>query len=117
MTERLVSRRVPYLPITVELGRPSRRLEALLDTDFEGDLVIPETVALGPIEVRGSRVFQMADGTEITRRIYDGNVIVGQLGAFPVVVVPLGDECFMGLRLARRFAITLDHGREIVVEP
>lgn len=117
MMQRLVSQRVPFLPITVALGRPSTPFEALLDTGLEGDPIVPETPTRGPIGIRGCLAFGMAEGSEILRPIDDGTAIVGPLGAFPVVVVPLGDECPIGVRFASGFLVTPDHGRQPVVDP
>lgn len=117
MTERLVSSRVPYIPVTVTFGGRTERIDALLDTGFEGDLVVPEFLALQADDPDGEQVLQLADGSRIVRSFYRGSITVGQLGAFPGLVVALGEECLMGLRLASRFAVTLDHGRRVIVEP
>ena len=113
----MVIPRVPYIPVAVAFGGRTEHIEALLDTGFEGDLVVPERYARQASEPDGGQVLRLADGTEIVRPIFRGSITVGQLGTFPGLVVALGDECLMGLRLANRFAITLDHGRRIVVEP
>ena len=61
-------------------------------------------------------MYRLTDGSPIIRPTDSGTVAVGRLGEFPVRVVALGDECLVGMRLANRFSITLDHGQRIVVE-
>lgn len=41
MTQPVESRRFPYLPLRVELDGLELRLEALIDTGFDGDLALP----------------------------------------------------------------------------
>jgi predicted aspartyl protease len=113
---RLVSANPPYLPILVQIRQTSRRLEALLDTGFDGDLVVPVAMraSLGRPDHFGR--FRLADGPRALADAYAGEVNFGPLGSFPAEIVALGDECLMGRGLADRFSILLDHGRQIIVE-
>ena len=117
MTPRLVSERSPYVPITVSLRQRASSFEALLDTGFEGDLMVPAAFAanVGPPDLL--RLFVLADGSETMGGIYFGAVDLGPLGTLAVQIGALGDECMIGLRIAHRFRVTLDHGRQIVFEP
>jgi hypothetical protein len=46
----------------------------------------------------------------------DKSVEVGDLDAVPAVVTALGDEVLLGVGIAARFTIILDHGRRVIVE-
>jgi predicted aspartyl protease len=117
---RLVSEHFPYLPIEVIF--PSLaiwlRLEALLDTGFDGGLIIPEDAAqrLGPPE--GLSHWRLPDGTELTTPDWEGLLeLRGVIRDLAVTVSALGDETIMGRAAMSHFAIVLDHGRRLVVEP
>lgn len=117
MTPRLVSQRSPFIPIDGLFADKRAHYEALLDTGFDGDVVVPEhfAVDLGP--PNEFRVFRLADNTQTVCEVFFGQVELGPLGVFPVKLVALGNECLVGLRLAHRFAVLLDHGRQVVIEP
>lgn len=117
MNSRLVNDRFPYVPIIVTVDASSMRFDALLDTGFDGDLVAPRSVEAIAGIPNGIGEFSLADGSEVRCPIYFGTVEIGALGTFPVEIAALGDECLMGRGLSDRFSITLDHGRQIVVEP
>ncbi|MBM2811087.1 MAG: hypothetical protein HW416_1846 [Chloroflexi bacterium] len=38
---RVVSVRFPYLPVVIEIDGETHSLEALLDTGFDGDIILP----------------------------------------------------------------------------
>jgi predicted aspartyl protease len=117
VNRRLVSQRFPYFPIRVDLGRHVGDFEALLDTGFDGEVVIPESFAHGLGRPDQFRRFLLADGSESYGRVYRGTVTIGPFDSFPVEMVALGDECLVGARLASRFLITLDHGQRVIIEP
>lgn len=117
MNRRLVGPLVPYVPLTIRIGRAVESFEALLDTGFDNDFVIPESLLASLGAPAGYLSFPFPDGSTVDCPAFVGTVEIDSLGAFRAEIVALGDECQMGLRLANRFRITLDHGREIVVEP
>jgi hypothetical protein len=41
-TKTFTSAHFPYIPVTVFLNKRTETVEALLDTGFDGDLIIPE---------------------------------------------------------------------------
>lgn len=93
------------------------RFDALLDTGFDGDLVVPRSFEAVAGIPNGIGEFFLADGSAVRCPVYLGSVEIGALGAFPVEIAALADECLMGRGLSDRFTVTLDHGRRIVVEP
>lgn len=117
MIQRLASLRPPYVPITVTVRQATRRYTALLDTGFDGDIIVPRSFASVAGTPNGYAAFILADGSSGQTEIFLGSVDLDPLGTFPADVLALGDECLMGRGLADRFKIILDHGRELVIEP
>lgn len=117
MNQRLVGAHFPYILITVDVGAGPIAFEAMLDTGFEGAIIVPSAFARNAGTPKGYGVFTLADGSQTAGPAFTADVAVGPLGTFRVEIVALGNECLLGLRVANRFKITLDHGREIVVEP
>lgn len=117
MDRRLVSARFPFIPITITIGTWTATLDALLDTGFDGDLTLPRRLAssIGAPDHYGE--FIMADGAGVHRPVFLGRVEIGSIGDFPVEVAALGGDYLFGRGLSDRFSITLDHGRQIIVEP
>ncbi len=112
----IISSRFPYLPVHLQFGQNEADVEALLDTGFDGDVVIP-TSLMEDIDPDGHISWRLADGTQVTAPYYRGNVSVGGMGPLRVVITALGDEVLIGCGVAANFTITLDHGRELTVAP
>src|SRR5713226_3071463 len=113
MNQRVTSTRFPYLPIHLLLRQHELDLEALLDTGFDGDLVIAEgsLADLGPAD-RYLR-WRLADGSRVRSPGYLGSAHIASIGPIPIVVRILGDEHLVGRSLTDRFAVLLDHGRRL----
>jgi predicted aspartyl protease len=117
MDRRLVSTRFPYVPVTVTVGGWTATIEALLDTGFDGDMSVPRRLATSIGVPHHYGEFIMANGVEAYRPVFLGSGEIGSFGSFPIEVAALGGDYLLGLGLANRFAITLGHGRQIIVEP
>jgi predicted aspartyl protease len=114
---RLVSERFPYVSLHLTLGRYSRQLEALIDTGFDGDLIVPAdypTQGLHPVQFLDA---VLADRSQISVPTYAGVARIGDIEIAPVLVLKLGDVAIVGTNVIRRFTVTLDHGRRVIVEP
>ena len=98
MNQRLESTRFPYIPITISVNQLTTTFDALLDTGFDGEFIL-------------------ASGSAVYRPVFLGTATTGFLGKFPVEIAALGGEYLLGRGLSDRFAITRDHGRQIIVEP
>lgn len=111
----LVSTRFPYLPLTIRVRTYTTTVLALLDTGFDGDIVLPPDLL--PVGSTPDAYFRwmLADGTRIQAPTYDGAVELGGFKPFDVVISVLGDEPLVGRGVTDRFAITLDHGQRVIV--
>lgn len=116
-TPRLVSARFPYLPIRLQVRRRVEDLEALLDTGFDDDVVVPTSWIVNGHPPDGHVRLGLGDGSLVMAPYYDGTVELPGLGSFPVMVIALSDEPIVGRGLVERFRITLDHGQQVIVEP
>jgi predicted aspartyl protease len=117
MNGRLVSDRFPYLPIRLTIRGTTFTLEALLDTGFDGDVIVPTGVISERLPPNNQITWTLADGSEVTAPVYLGRVALEGLGTVPVSMSIIGTEPLVGLNLAKRFAVTLDHGERVIVEP
>lgn len=119
--DRLTSSRFPYLPISLHI--PGRYLEgrvqveALLDTGFDGDVAVPGGLLGNGHPAEAFVRWTLADGSEVLAPAYRGYIYFGSMGPINVVVTVLGDEHLIGRRAITRFRVTLDHGRQVVMEP
>jgi predicted aspartyl protease len=92
-------------------------VEALLDTGFDGAVVVPDGLISSGLPPDGYLPWVLADGSQVSTPAYVGAVRVGQMGPFPVVVITLGSEPIVGCGLISRFNVVLDHGQHVIVEP
>jgi len=111
----------PYIPVTVYLNKRAERVEALLDTGFDGDLIIPEGLMTnGKPPDSYLRLTLANQVTSVLAPAYLGRVEVaelGDVGEHTAIISVLGTEAILGRNLARHFHITLDHGKEVRVRP
>ena len=115
MTPRLVSSRFPFLPITLTIRQGTWNFEALIDTGFDGDLVLPRATLAGEQPDSYLR-YRLADGSVSTYGTFVGTLALGRLGQFPATVVELGDEPLIGRGITDRLRLTLDHGHQVIAE-
>jgi predicted aspartyl protease len=118
-TKTFTNAHFPYLPVTVVLNKRTETVEALLDTGFDGDLIIPENLMTNGKPPDSYLRFTLADQvTSVLAPAYLGRVEVAELGdagEHAAIISVLGTEAILGRNLARRFHITLDHGRHVMI--
>ncbi len=113
----LVSNEYPYVQVRVTVGKYRLSYRALLDTGFDGYLVLPESLEsqLGAPEFSVKTI--LADGSESMRPQFRAAVeIVGLNIGYVVRLMLLGDECLIGQGIIRQLKVTFDHGTQVVVE-
>jgi predicted aspartyl protease len=113
----VISERFPFVPVIIEFASDVREVEALLDTGFDGDLVLPAPMIPVGQPVLSRTSFRLADETSIHVPVFRAAAVVGGARVRPVLVAAVGGVPMIGRRLIRHFAVLLDHGRRVVVEP
>lgn len=113
--DRVESERFPYLPVTFTVGQRSHRVDALLDTGFDGYLSVPHELVAG---ASGSAFqdWELADGSLIRIPYYRATLRVGNLPPSPGLVIVLGDEVILGRAVSDQYRVVLDRGRRVIVE-
>lgn len=96
----------PFLPITLMVRNQTETVEALLDTGFDGDVVLPYGLVITSTPPDGFLLWTLGDGSEVQAPAYLATVMVGSFGPFDAVISVLGDEPIVGRSLTDRFAIT-----------
>jgi predicted aspartyl protease len=101
--------------------------QVLIDTGFSGDIVIPATEELKQYSPDAHATWTMADGSEVMAPIFLGSIRFPQLDEdvaemvgvtiVGVTITVLGDQALIGLSVLRRFTLTLDHGKQVILEP
>lgn len=113
----LISHDYPFLEVSITVRSFRTSSRALIDTGFDGYLILPVSFA-GSLGTPDSRAqWTLADGTPIFLPEYRGGIEIMGLGlTFMARIVLMGDECLIGQGIVRRLKVTFDHGREVVVE-
>jgi predicted aspartyl protease len=127
MSNKLTSSKYPFLPLSIHVRVSHRKsidlnTQVLIDTGFSGDIVVPVTEELKPYPPDAYATWTMADGSEIMAPIFLGSIRFPQLGEdvaemVGVTVTVLGDQPLIGQSVLRRFTLTLDHGKQVILEP
>ena len=127
MSKKLTSSKYPFLPLTVRVRVSNRKnidlhTQALIDTGFSGDIVVPATEELKQSPPDALATWTMADGSEVMAPIFLGTIRFPQLDddvaeIVGVTVTVLGDQAMIGLSVLKHFTLTLDHGKQVVLEP
>jgi len=127
MSNKLISTRYPFLPFTVHVRVTNRKnidlnTQALIDTGFSGDIVVPATEELKQYPADAYATWTMADGSEVLAPIFLGTIRFPELAddvavMVGVTVIVLGDQPLIGQSVLRRFTLTLDHGKQVILEP
>lgn len=116
MSQPLASWRLPYLPIRVGIQGETYEIEALVDTGFDGAVILPQgLVSRQPPD--GDLPWYLGDGTLTVAPYYLGSVSIGTYCSFPALITVLGSEALVGRAATDRFRLILDHGQRVIVEP
>ena len=118
-SRQLVSANYPYLPIRVEIRGQSDETQALIDTGYTGNLIVPNDWLhrdLGLPDGRSS--IELGDGSIVPGApLYLGILEMDDLFSARVRITVMGNEYILGRQVLGRFEITLDHGRRVLVRP
>jgi hypothetical protein len=113
----VASSRFPYLPLRFQVRQHTYEGEALIDTGFDGGIAVPPSLLenVGPPD--SYELWGPVVGPPVFALTYLGFFQIDALGSFPVTVTALGDEILVGLEVITRFAVTFDHGQQVIVRP
>lgn len=113
-----ISRDYPFLEVKIAIRAFRASCRALIDTGFDGYLILPVSFA-GTLGAADSHAqWTLADGTPILLPEYRGGLeIMGLSLTFMARIILMGDECLIGQGIIRQLKVTFDHGKEVVVEP
>jgi predicted aspartyl protease len=127
MSNKLTSRRYPFLPLAIRVRVAKSKLleldtQALIDTGFSGDIVVPATKELLQSTPGAYATWTMADGSEVLAPIFLGTIRFPDLAEdaaemVGVTVTVLGDQALIGQSVLKHFTLTLDHGKQVILEP
>ena len=112
----LIGHRFPYLPVELTLGEQSLRVEAQIDTGFDGDVAVPETTNFEQAP-NIYRRWELGDGTIVQVPVYVGVARLGGFDPVPARIAVLGREVIVGRGLTDRYRVIFDHGERVIVEP
>ncbi len=122
----IISERYPFLLARVSVGKlatPKFQTEdyALLDTGFDGDVIVPETL-LDRISEKpdGVSFCQVGDGRVVGASVYIGTLEIGypfNLPSQTVSIAFMGDTYLVGRGVIDKYQITLDHGEKVILKP
>jgi len=126
MSKKLTSSKYPFLPLSIHVRVTKRQhieldTQALIDTGFSGDIVVPVTEELKKSKPGAYATWTMADGSEVLAPIFLGTIRFPQLDedvaeVVGVTVTVLGDQALIGLSVLRHYTLTLDHGKQVILE-
>ena len=127
MSQKLTSRKFPFLPLSIRVGVAKNKqldldTQALIDTGFSGDIVVPTTNELQHSTPDAYATWTMADGSEVLAPIFLGRIRFPELDAnvaelVGVTITVLGDQALIGQSILKHFTLILDHGTQVVLEP
>lgn len=112
----LISSRFPYLPVKVEIGQTKYKVEALLDTGFDGEIILsPSLISNGKLS-KQTAVCKLADNSIVEVPTYMGSIKLGRHTLNKILIIVMGDEPIIGREVIKHFKVTLDHGKKIILE-
>ncbi len=116
MSQQVISSEFPYLLITLSVRERTEEVTALLDTGFDGYVVVPPGLITNGKPPDSHIRWTLADGSSVQAPSYLGTVRIGDFAAIEAVITVLGDEPIVGRSVTDRYNVTLDHGQRVLVE-
>ena len=107
---------LPFVPVRIELGGRVFEENAILDTGFDGEIVIPQARVAG-LQPDDSARFVFPDGTVVEPDIFRGIVRLADMEPTVAEIAALGTEFIVGIRILRHYEVILDHGQRVIINP
>jgi predicted aspartyl protease len=112
----VISRRFPYLPLILRVRGQTLMVEALLDTGFDGEVVLPTGLIANGESPDGYLNWALADASHVSAPAYLGTAQLGDAPPIEVAISVLGDEPIVGRGVTDHYRVILDRGQQVVVE-
>ena len=94
------------------------RVAAYLDTGFSGVLSLPPDLVSADLPRDGETQWILADDREVRSPYVMGLLAIPEVGLrLSAAITLIGTVPIAGRQLSDRLRITLDHGRELIIEP
>lgn len=113
---KVVSSHFPYLPVEITIKQHKHSLEALLDTGFDGYVVLPPGLVTNGEAPDLYESCKLADDSVIRVPIFIGSVKLGDRKLNKITFLIMGDEPIIGREVIKHFKVTFDHGQKIMLE-
>ena len=114
--KKVISSNFPYLPVQIIVNENVYKIEALIDTGFDGAIVLPPKLFSNGKSPKRYVDCKLADNSVIEVPIYIGSIKLSDKKINSITVLIMGDEPIIGRSIIKHFKVILDHGRKIVVE-
>ena len=115
-SKKIVSSHFPYIPIEITFKHNKQTSEALLDTGFDGYVVLPAGLVTNGEAPDLYESCQLADDSVIRVPVFIGSVKIAGKRFNKVTFIIMGDESIIGREIMKHFKITLDHGLKVILE-
>ncbi|MBI3103458.1 hypothetical protein HYZ05_00800 [Candidatus Daviesbacteria bacterium] len=106
----------PYIPVKITVSENSYGLEALIDTGFNGQVILPPSLMTNGQLPKRFVTCKLADNSMVEMSANRGSIKLGGKKFKDVLVIIMGDEPVIGREVIKHFKIILDHGRKIILE-
>lgn len=88
----------------------------MLDTGFDGGIVIPKNLLNSSLEPVRFLPWSLADDSEVLLPVFAGLVQIANFPPLKTIIMPLGDEPLLGRNVMNNYKVIFDHGIKLIVE-
>lgn len=115
-SNKLISLHFPYISATVFIKQAKRTFEGLLDTGFDGYVILPPGLVTNGEPPDIVTTCRFANNSTIKAPAFIGSVKVGNRKFNNILLIIMGDEPMIGRSVIENYKVTLDHGRKVTLE-
>jgi predicted aspartyl protease len=106
--------RFPSHPVRIQIQRQTYNVNVLLDTGFDGDVVVP-LFSVRSLPQDDETDIEWLEGTSISAPVYRGTIQIGKMAPRQVQIIAAGSEFIIGIGVLRRYEVILDRGRRVEI--
>lgn len=112
----LISSHFPYFPVKVVIKKHSVKVEALVDTGFDGEIILPPGLVTNGELPYWYVDCKLANESVVKIPAFKCSIKLTDQRINDVTALIMGDEPVVGREVIKYFKIILDHGRKIILE-